>query len=240
MNNYFDNSYEIRGITKAAYYRLLIPNLIKEYEKVIYADVDVIFNNCLSDIYKRVVFNGEYLAAVKADFTSEYQKRYLKKNELNHENYINSGFLIFNLKINKLDNLVERFKSLTVNSYEYQDQDIINIVCKGKILFIPPSYNSAQGLYKKANRKDKYDLSVFSQEEVESILNPVVIHYTGKKPWNSFCMRQDVWWEWYRKSIYFNQKYYFDRFYDQEQMKDKSAQKILIMMIKKFFLRREI
>lgn len=38
----FDGAFEIRGITTPAYYRLLIPELIPEYDKVIYSDVDVI------------------------------------------------------------------------------------------------------------------------------------------------------------------------------------------------------
>lgn len=43
VDNTFDASYEIRGITTPAYYRLLIPELIPEYDKIIYSDVDVIF-----------------------------------------------------------------------------------------------------------------------------------------------------------------------------------------------------
>lgn len=38
----FDASFEIRGITTPAYYRLLIPELITEYDKVIYSDADII------------------------------------------------------------------------------------------------------------------------------------------------------------------------------------------------------
>ena len=43
VGNTFDKAYEIRGITTAAYYRLLAAELIPEYDKVIYADVDMVF-----------------------------------------------------------------------------------------------------------------------------------------------------------------------------------------------------
>ena len=34
VDNTFDQAFEIRGITTAAYYRLLIPELIPEYDKI--------------------------------------------------------------------------------------------------------------------------------------------------------------------------------------------------------------
>ena len=51
IDNTFDSAYEIRGITTATYYRLLIPELIPEYDKIIYSDVDVVFREDLSDVY---------------------------------------------------------------------------------------------------------------------------------------------------------------------------------------------
>ena len=45
VGNEFDGAFEIRGITTPAYYRLLIPELIPEYDKVLYSDVDVIFRD---------------------------------------------------------------------------------------------------------------------------------------------------------------------------------------------------
>ena len=47
----FNDGYEIRGITKATYYRLLIPQLIAQYDKIIYADVDIIFRSDLTEVY---------------------------------------------------------------------------------------------------------------------------------------------------------------------------------------------
>ena len=44
----FVGAYEIRGIPETAYYRLLSPELIPEYEKLLYSDVDVIIREDLS------------------------------------------------------------------------------------------------------------------------------------------------------------------------------------------------
>ena len=42
ISDVFRGAFEIRGITTPAYYRLLIPELIPEYDKILYSDVDVI------------------------------------------------------------------------------------------------------------------------------------------------------------------------------------------------------
>ena len=47
----FLSAFEIRGITTTAYYRLLIPEIIPEYDKILYSDVDVIFRDDLTRYY---------------------------------------------------------------------------------------------------------------------------------------------------------------------------------------------
>ena len=64
VDNTFDQAFEIRGITTAAYYRLLIPELIPEYDKIIYSDVDVIFRMDLTELYALDIENY-YIAATR-------------------------------------------------------------------------------------------------------------------------------------------------------------------------------
>ena len=35
-----------------------------------------------------------------------------------------------------------------------------------------------------------------------------IYHYTGQKPWREIVPFGDIWWEYYRKSIYFNKNSY--------------------------------
>ena len=39
------------------------------------------------------------------------------------------------------------------------------------------------------------------------------IHYNGQKPWKGACVNFDIWWEYYRKSPFFDSKYYY-KFFD--------------------------
>ena len=52
--------------TELVYYRLLIPEIIKEYDKVIYSDVDVLFKGDLSDVYNTDLTDYEW-AGVRAE-----------------------------------------------------------------------------------------------------------------------------------------------------------------------------
>ena len=62
---YDDDSVNTSGhITHATYYRLAIPNLFSQYDKVIYADVDMIFQQDLLELYENSIENNELVAAV--------------------------------------------------------------------------------------------------------------------------------------------------------------------------------
>ena len=100
VGNIFDSAFEIRGITTPAYYRLLIPELIPEYDKVIYSDVDVIFRMDLSELYS-LDLKENYLAATK-DLGLNLSKdgvAYIQSMpELHLGDYLQSGFIVINNK----------------------------------------------------------------------------------------------------------------------------------------------
>ena len=210
----FENAFEIRGITIAAYYRLLIPEIIPEYDKIIYSDVDVIFRKDLVHIFESTDLTDFYIAGVgepSIQNDSEYIK-HIKRLNLLPENNICSGTLIMNSKQLRADGIVQKFKKEAGNSkYKYQDQDIINIVCKDKIKRTSPEF----GLTLAVRRCAIYPEGelLYTKQELEESLKDGIIHYTGPKPWTQYCPDFDVWWEYYRKSIFFDQKYYFDFFY---------------------------
>lgn len=51
MDNTFDGAFEIRGITTSAYYRLLLPWILPEYDKVLYLDGDIVVMGDISELY---------------------------------------------------------------------------------------------------------------------------------------------------------------------------------------------
>lgn len=190
IGNDFIGGYEVRGISKACYYRLLIPWLLPMYDKVIYSDSDIIFKADLSQIYETEMGENLFCGVNTNGFKDGSLSKYIKRLGLNPNNYINSGFLIINSQLNRKENLDKEFKKLAKKKFLFQDQDIINIIGKDRIGLIDEKYNLSPNLSLKTEG--------------------YVIHYTGIKPWEGFTYRWIEWWNMYNSSIFYDDEKYFE------------------------------
>lgn len=215
VDDTFDSSFEIRGITTPAYYRLLIPELIPEYDKIIYSDVDVIFRSDLSDIYTNTDLANDYVAGVNSlsHLVPGYKRYFIEKLYLDPEKIIYSGNLIINSKKIREDHLIPLFKEQAKYSYKFQDMDILNIVCKGKIQYLSPDFCLSTFIVQASIYNNESILKLWNQNEINKALEQGIVHYNGQKPWKGYCINFDIWWEYYRKSSFFDEKFYFDFFY---------------------------
>ena len=208
----FDSAFEVRGITAATYYRLLIPELIPEYDKIIYADVDIIFRMDLSSVYHLDLGNN-YIAATRElgmNFTEDGKKYINSKEELSLGKYIQAGFIIMNSKTLKDEKIISQFKTWSKKKLRFQDQDILNIVCKGRILYLSLEYNMTDYSYLFAIRRPELIRDIFSYKAINFAMNHGNIHFNGHKPWKKYSVNFDIWWEYYRKSPFFDEKFYFE------------------------------
>ena len=208
VGDYFNNAYEIRGITRTAYFRLLAPSLIPEYDKLIYCDVDMIFRRDLFYVFE-IDLDNYLLGGVSSDVLSDGKKRPV----VNHlgikpSSYINSGALLMNLQLMRKEDVVKKFLEHENKKYPFQDQDIINIVCKDRIKILPIAFNYTtylqDSVYLLYNKTTKLD------DSIEMAREEGTIHYNGVKPWKGSCPNMDIWWEYYRKSIFFDEKFTHD------------------------------
>lgn len=186
----FENGYETRGISTACYSRLLIPWLFPQYDKIIYSDVDVIYKRDISD-----VFNYDLGENLVAGVTGEsWQKglinKYLKGLKLDPDFYINSGFLVINSRLQREERLKDKYLELVKNKYVYQDQDIINIACQGRVRLLPEKYNMKPSSALNDNRE------------------VCMIHYIGIKPWQYFTLCWEEWWTPCKESLVYDSTRY--------------------------------
>lgn len=195
MDKYFKSAYEIRGISKAAYYRLMIPWLIPHIDKLIYADVDIIFKSSLKELYE-IDLEGNYLGAALTSPPESWEKyrSYFKKIGLEYDKYFNSGVLVINSRLQREVGLNKEYMNLESKKFLYQDQDILNIVCKDKVVFFDKRYNLLPDLY----------------DSDPLYIDNVVIHYAGDKPWKSFTYAWAEWWNCYHASIFHNPGFYVE------------------------------
>lgn len=214
VDNTFDQSFEIRGITTSTYYRLLIPDLIHEYDKILYSDVDVIFRDDLSDVYLNTDMDGFYVAGVNSlsHLNLSTNKYYIEEIGLDPKMIIYAGNILINSKLIRENGIVAQFKKHVQKKYRFQDLDILNIVCQGRIRYLSPSFCLTTDITEYSSKCREKILDLWTDTEIQHALDKGIVHYNGKKPWVGGCINFDIWWEHYRKSPYFCQSYYYDFF----------------------------
>lgn len=234
----FDSAFEIRGITTPAYYRLLIPELITEYDKVIYSDADIIFRMDLSELYHTDI-ESYYLAATRdlgLNFGDDGIKYISSVDGLRQGQYLQSGFIMMNCKKMLKDKLVDQFRHLAKQKLKYQDQDILNLTCGEKVLLLPIKYNMTDYSYYFLNKERNKIASILIGENIEEAMYHGNIHFNGHKPWKKYSTNFDIWWEYYRKSPFFDEKFYFDFFYHRLNIFDQLSLWKRIKILVRYFV----
>ncbi len=216
VDNTFDNSYESRYISKAAYYRLLIPWILPQYDKIIYSDVDVIFNKDMLELFNYDLDNN-YVAGVYALGMALSGSKYLDSINMDKSDYINSGILLMNSKLMRDSNLLDKFVEESKKEFKFHDQDVLNIVCKGRKLLVSCKYiarstNIVNINY--LNYTDSKILKFISKDDfIDYYFNACIYHYaSSQKPWKDYYRDSDymnyIWWDFYRRSPFYDENFY--------------------------------
>lgn len=181
--------------SEAASYRLLLPELLPEYDKVAYIDCDVIVRNDIAKLYNETNLDGYLLAAV-AEAAIEKQAERWDALGCDASNYFNSGFLLMNLKqMREEGTSAKMLEALHAEYLEFPDQDVLNIVCLGRTLLLPPIYNSIRTFFIPQYKPDF--LKRYTEKDWKEVQDHGTIHYTGGKPWRMFSIRFNNWWRRY-------------------------------------------
>ena len=194
-------------MTTPTYYRLNLPSLLPQYDKILYIDGDTVVNKDLWELFDTDI-NEYYIAGVldlvfannRADDNSQYAK---KLGIYNMGRYINAGLIFMNTRIMREEKLEKMFleyiPTLSKRGLGLQDQDTINAVCYEKIKLLNPTYN-AQLIVDWPKTLPNYAMDFCSQEEWDSFLkNPIVLHWNGpNKPWKNQSIKFYSLWDKYR------------------------------------------
>lgn len=199
----FNKSVSLSKFTVDTIVRCFPASLLpKNIDRIIYSDVDVIFVKNIAEIYD-VDLEDCYLAGIRNAFSdaSDFELSHLSKEnyELLKDSYLAGGLLVFNLKKIRNDNLEEKMFSVIMDDTiekRWNDQDILNISCKGKVNFLKLNYISYPYLYENLVDRDNPLMSrLYTRDELyDSLINPYIIHFAAKKPWNSQPNYSNLWW----------------------------------------------
>lgn len=178
--------------------RCFASKFFPQYEKIIYSDVDILVTDDLSELYE-IDLQDKYIAGVKNPFikyANELSHLSTENFEMLKDIYIAGGIWVMNLKKIREDNLEQRMQEIIEDKSiikKWNDQDIINIACQGKVEFIPLNYISYPYMYDLL-QNSKFESHYTKEELYDSIINPKIIHYAAAKPWNDYVRYAINWW----------------------------------------------
>lgn len=182
-----------KWVTVQAWFRIKLPDLCKDLDKVLYLDCDTLIRGNLDELFS-LDLTDKYLAGVKDVWgVSKYVKRLGMKSGV----YVNSGMLLFNCNYCRKEHFFDKVVDFAKNNakiIEFCDQDSINKVVDEYKLVISPKYNLMDTWW----RGGYYEFE--GEEETEYLRakeNPVIAHLTGLKPAFKGCGNKfkDEWWE---------------------------------------------
>jgi lipopolysaccharide biosynthesis glycosyltransferase len=154
-------------ITQAAYYRILIPELINiDIDKILYLDCDIVVLGDLIELFEINIDN--YFAGVIEEKVVGIKENLGLKDETP---YFNSGVILINLKKWREFNISNKTISFireNPGKIKFWDQDALNVILAGKCLVLPKKFN----------------LLTSEIENISNIKNPVIVHFSSNvKPW---------------------------------------------------------
>lgn len=209
-------TFHIRGhFSKETYYRLVLPELLPNYDKVLYLDSDMIAMDDVAKIYDENV-DGYLLAACHdADTAGLYngyekdKKRYTDKVLKLKEpyQYFQAGVLLLNLKEFRKRYTTKQILDFAVSeNWQLLDQDILNKLCEGAVKYIDMSWNVMVDF---AGVRISQIIALaprwLNEMYQEARKNPKIIHYAGpQKPWFEPEMDMGMqFWERARETSYY-------------------------------------
>ena len=198
MKSYSDKLF-LRGHFKIeTYFRLLMQDVLPEYNKALYLDCDMVVNRDIADLFDEDI-NGYLLAACKdADTAGLYNgaqpdKKEYQDNILRIDNpyeYFQAGTILFNLaEFRRRFTVEELFEFAMAYEWQLLDQDVLNFFAQGSTKFVDMSWNVMMDFDDKRIReyigRAPRPLVL---EYMEARKHPYIVHFAGpQKPWNAFA-----------------------------------------------------
>ena len=190
-----DKFYTRDYYTNTTYYRLFIPNLYPQYEKVLYLDCDIVVLGDISKLYN-IDIEDNLIGAIPCEAMqisrelTEYAEKVIGMK--NVKDYINAGIMLMNLtEMRKMDLQTKFIYLLETIKYKVaQDQDYINRMCKGRIKYIDSSWEV-----------EPHPTDIPRKEKDLNIIHYLLIY----KPWHfDNVLYQEYFWEYAKQTEYYD------------------------------------
>lgn len=184
--------------SRSTFYRLSLPEVLKDHQKVLYLDTDMVVLRDVAELYETEL-DGAVVAAVRdlivqsfiamgvqsiAESGSLRTSKYLADRlGINSSSppYFQAGVLIFDLEKMRESSMSEKMiHALASEHYWFLDQDVLNKFVSGRVKYLDERWNTVF--------MDEQHFETLSADDQaaykKTFENPWIVHYAGYvKPW---------------------------------------------------------
>ena len=218
-----DKLYTRDYYTKTTYFRLFIPELYPQYDKVIYLDADIVVLCDIAELFNQDMGDNLIAAAEDETVSSTPEFRtYVEKvvGVSSYKNYFNAGILVMNLDELRKFKFQNKFEYLleTVKYAVAQDQDYLNRLCKGRVKILDTVWD-----------KMPIPTEKIATEDIK------IIHYNlAYKPWHYDVLYEEFFWKYAEKTPYLDEiKKIKENYSDEQKFQDMKRGEDLIKLAQK-------
>lgn len=220
VQSYFDSLHLFvnQHLSIETYYRLVVQDLMPEYEKILYLDSDMVSESDVAELYDINIGDCMIGAVKDIDIAGQVktnpEMRAYVMNQIGLNDpfeYFQAGVLILNLNAFRKNVTVhELLKIASEKEWKCHDQDVLNHVCRGSVYYIPQEWNVLMNWQEQDRSREKIlkkaPATVYF-EWLESRKQPMVVHFAGyQKPWNvPACDMASYFWKYARRTSYYEE-----------------------------------
>jgi lipopolysaccharide biosynthesis glycosyltransferase len=172
---------------KATWYRVLVPELFGNLDRLLFLDLDLIVIDSLRALWETDL-SQNYVAAVTNVLPRHYADL-LAAAGFDCATYFNAGVLLMDLERMRQDRCTEARVDYGVSNADglvLRDQDALNAVLGRRRLALPPRWNCMNSFFVYPWSADVFDADALE----EAKRNPAIRHFEGpgvSKPWHYLC-----------------------------------------------------
>ncbi len=171
---------------KSCWYRILLPELVPELDRILFLDADMIVTDSLLPLWTTDISRHPFAAVAnpRYPFLSNWPLNELGISD--PRRYLNSGVLLMNLAWMRREGFVAMIRRYAEGHPGncFPEQDALSALFHDRFLELHPRWNVQQTLYDLPLEKLPYS----ALEVAEAIGSPAVIHFLGPyKPWQYMC-----------------------------------------------------
>ncbi len=179
--------------SKETYCRVFIPRVFSQYDKVIYLDCDIVVTGDISELYN-IELGDNLVGAASEEVMIEYDVfgTYVEKAlGVSRREYFSAGVLLINSKKYREEEIESKFINL-MNTFTFrvtQDEDYLNVLCRGKTKMIDVGWN-----------KSAFETPGFNDKNLK------LIHYKiNWKPWHYDNVHyEEFFWKYAQKTFLYD------------------------------------